>query len=403
MSENKVADKSVANFGAVETGTTFNIPLECVGTYNVRSVFPRLAAVGVTYEKLIGMALGTPEERAEMVRLVQEHETESSRLDPSEQTIVELANSIFDNGQLQPIIVRQTGLVNRKDDTGKVIGKRYGYQIVMGGRRTMAVAYLVALGLRKQPFVEGKQKKMSKEEALDMSIAENLQRRNFSNRELGEIVATMRDTGKTWVEIVQRLRRSEPTLRTVFALVRPEDENAPDDLPEQIEAGTLTMAQGAQIARGKTSVGDGGERLFRTVRKVVSVKTIEALIDTTVRDEVGVVRITALAEALGSTYEVEVKSSDERLAKAVVDQAKNEAKAEAERVKAEAKALTDQAKALREAAKARLDGAKVKVITETTRVLGDEAEVQEVVAETIVEEVALDDTVESAELAEEAA
>lgn len=363
MSEQNTTVKA---FGAVEAGKVFNIPLECVGTYNVRKVLSRLPE-GVTYEGLIRLALGTPEQKAEMVRIVEEHEAETLRLDPKAHTLLMLANSIFDQGQLQPVLVRQTGQVARRDTNGEVIEgeKRYGYMVVLGGRRTLATAYLFALGLISEPYVMGRQAKMTKDEAMAMSIAENLQRADFTEREIGEFVAAYRDQGKTWAEIATIMRRSEQTLRSSYLIVRPEATDAPTDLAEQVAAGRLTKAEAVQIATGKTTLGDGGERLFRTVRKTISVKQIEGLIDATPRDDAGMIRITAFAEVLNSTAEAEIKASDDRLAKAA-------AKVEAERKKAEAKALAEQIEALK---------AKQKALT------GEVIETTTVVVETVTTEV----------------
>lgn len=339
MSENT----TVKAFGAVEAGKVFDIPLECIGTYNVRKVLPRLPE-GMTYEKVIRLALGSPEQKAEMVRLVNEHEAETLRLNPKAHTIIMLAESILDNGQLQAIVVRQTGTVNRRDTDGNVIGeeKRYGYMVVLGGRRTLATAYLYALDLIAEPVVLGRQMKMTKEEAFDMSVAENFQRADMTEREIGECIVAYRERGMTWPQVVEKMRRSEPTLRAAYLIVRPEAPDAPTDLAEQVEAGTLTKGQAVQIATGQAPLGDGGQRLFRTVRKTISVKSIEALIDATPRDEAGMIRITAFAETLGSTVDAEVKASDERLAKVAAKADTEGKKAEAEANKAKAQEIKEQ-------------------------------------------------------------
>jgi ParB-like chromosome segregation protein Spo0J len=339
---------------AESKSTLFDIPLESIGTYNVREVLPRLAEAGHTYEALIKMAVGTPESKAEFVRLIEEHEAESARLEPREQTIVSLAESILDHGQQQPIKVRQTGLVARRDTDGKPIEgeKRYGYMVIMGNRRTIAIAYLFALGIITEPTVLGIQEKMTKEEALDASFAENVQRRDMTLRQIGEYVAIKLDQGKSWGEIVRKVGRTEEYAKDALALVRPLDESAPLDLPEQVQRGEITKGKAVQIAKGKTKLGDGGERLFRTVRKTISVKAIEDKIDTTGRDDAGVIRITALAEALGSTYEVELKASDDRIAKALAKAEADAAKEVEKARKAESDALKKQAAELIEKAKA---------------------------------------------------
>lgn len=346
MSETNNGSKRLPVLGASEVSSVYAIPLECIQSYNVRSVLPRLAAAGVTYEQLIKMSLGSDENKAEMARLVEEHEAETYRLDPKEHTLIQLASDLVANGQLQPIIVRQTGQSKRRDTGGNVIEgeMRYGYQVVLGGRRTLATAYAFAKGWIAKPEVLARQRKMTKEEAFDLSIAENLQRKDFTERELGEIVATMVDGGVTWATICQRMRRSEPTLRSALVLVRPENADAPLDLPEQVDAGLITKGEAVAIAKGrKPKLGDGGDRLFRSVRKTIGVKDIEKLIDATARNEHGFVRIMALAEVIGSTFEAELEASDARL---VANATKEAAKAEQDALKAEIEALKARSKEL---------------------------------------------------------
>ncbi len=341
--------ESTTTFGAADAGTIKAVPLECVTvSYNVRGVLPRLDAAGFPYARLLKMSIGTTEERAEFVRLVEEHEAETARLNPKAHTVIELAYSIMDRGQLQPIVVRQLGTSQRRDETGdKMEGMKYGYAIIMGGRRTLATAYLHACGLA-DPVVLARQVKVTKEEARDMSVAENLQRQPFSDAEMGEIVASYRDEGRTWGEIVRVLRRSEQCLRDCYILIRPEAIDAPTDLAQQVEAGIITKGQAVQIAKGQSSLGDGGERLFKAVRKALAVKDIEALIDATPREgEAHLARLTAFAEVLNEAVEASVLASDGRIQARVDKARKTAAKAEATRLEAAATELTRQARAAR--------------------------------------------------------
>src|SRR3982751_2252488 len=132
--------ESTMTYGAIDTGSIKAVPLECVTvSYNVRGVLPRLDAAGYPYAKLLKMAIGTVEERAEFVRMVEEHEAETARINPKAHTVIELAYSIMDRGQLQPIMVRQLGTSDRRDEAGDKTGeKKYGYAVIMGGRLTLA-------------------------------------------------------------------------------------------------------------------------------------------------------------------------------------------------------------------------------------------------------------------------
>lgn len=320
---------SETHLGATATGQIMTVPLECITvTYNVRNVLPNLPEPH-TYISMLRMAQGCPEDRAEFIRILTEHEEAIALVNPKRHTILELAASIYDQKQAEPIIVRQLGTSDRRTlDTNEKTGeKKYGYALVVGGRRTMAIAYLHAQGLGK-PYVEAVQKKLTKEQALDLSIAENFHRQDFSDREIGDIVAALRHPTEggepaTWDEITKRLRRSEQTLRFCYYLVRP-DVDAPPDVLKRLEAGEITKGEAVRLSKPKKSqsgpqnLGDGQDRLFKPpVRKALAVKSIESLMDGTPDDtnEVNVARITAFAEALGSTYDVEIVSSRARRAK----------------------------------------------------------------------------------------
>src|SRR3954447_26369347 len=88
--------ESTVTYGAADTATIKAVPLDCITvSYNVRGVLPRLDAAGYPYAKLLKMSIGTPDERAEFVRLVEAHEAETARINPKAHTIVELAYSIM--------------------------------------------------------------------------------------------------------------------------------------------------------------------------------------------------------------------------------------------------------------------------------------------------------------------
>jgi hypothetical protein len=61
--------ESTMTYGAVDAGSIKAVPLECVTvSYNVRGVLPRLDAAGYPYARLLRMAIGTADERAEFVK-----------------------------------------------------------------------------------------------------------------------------------------------------------------------------------------------------------------------------------------------------------------------------------------------------------------------------------------------
>lgn len=101
-----------------------------------------------------------------MNRLVQSISTDEILVNPNqpriqfnEEAIVELANSINENGLIQPIIVRRT------ED---------GYELVAGERRLRATKYL------KQPKIEAIVENYSDDKSAKIAIIENIQRENLT-------------------------------------------------------------------------------------------------------------------------------------------------------------------------------------------------------------------------------
>jgi len=248
---------SLKHFGAEVAGNSYDIPLECIaGTYNVRSVFPNMKIEGVAEDKifveLLKMATGTPEQKAEFVRLVTEHELARLESEPKyTQTINDLAdNMALVGGQTHAGLFRQTGTVNRKDDDGVMKDadgttlKKYTYMIIAGGRRTAAILLLIAEGRRTDHSVMARLIKCTNEEAFFLSVYENTQRSQFSDLEYGRIADRMRKLELTWADIAKRLGLSVPTCVANHALAFPNAE-APADLIPQLETGKITNQGGS--------------------------------------------------------------------------------------------------------------------------------------------------------------
>jgi ParB-like chromosome segregation protein Spo0J len=334
VSGNKAAAEEVfnsktKNLAAKPHTTNQLVPLSLISvTYNVRNVFPVLDQMGHSYIDLIRMAISKDKaEREKFCTLVEEHE--AFRKDKEEeQTFLELAESIFDLGQVEAIQARQLGTTTNKDpETKDQYEKKYGYSIVAGGRRTAALAYLHAKGYIHTAHVKAELVRGTPQELFDISVAENLQRRDFSPQELAKIAVRYKDEyempdgtkGMSWEDVSKRMHRSIPTIKGYYCLVKPVDGVDSAALLQKLERKEITKTEAVAVASGKTapmSIGDGKTRLTgRAARKSLPVSAIEKLIDETPHDgkPSSVARIKAFAEVLGSTYEVEMKSSEERL------------------------------------------------------------------------------------------
>jgi hypothetical protein len=123
---------------------------------------------GYTIPKLIReLALGTPEQKAIFVSLIERYEDGETP-----DTIVSLAKSRA-HKEIQPILLRSFRV---KEGEGYVTH----YGVVAGERRVLAAAYNHAKhGL--PPWIGATSKDMTVDEAFDLAVAENAQRKNMSD------------------------------------------------------------------------------------------------------------------------------------------------------------------------------------------------------------------------------
>ena len=103
----------------------------------------------------------------------------------SEEKIKELAQSIKENGLIQPIIVRQSPVI--------------GYEILAGERRYRAS---IAAGLSEVPVII---KKLSDQDMMIHSIIENLQREDLNPIEEAKAYQSLIDKGFTNAEIADKM------------------------------------------------------------------------------------------------------------------------------------------------------------------------------------------------------
>ena len=103
----------------------------------------------------------------------------------SEEKIQELAQSIKENGLIQPIIVRKSPVL--------------GYEILAGERRYRAS---IAAGLSEVPVIV---KQLSDQDMMLHSIIENLQRENLNPIEEAKAYQSLIDKGFTHTEIAEKM------------------------------------------------------------------------------------------------------------------------------------------------------------------------------------------------------
>jgi len=163
----------------------------------------------------------------------------------------ELAQSIKENGIIQPIIVRQSPVI--------------GYEILAGERRYRAS---LLAGLRSIPAVV---KQLSDQEMMVQSIIENLQRENLNPIEEARAYESLVEKGFTHAEIADKMGKSRPYISNSIRLL-----SLPEPILSEVENGKLSQAH----ARSLVGLNKEQQDYFfqRIIEEDISVRKLEALL-----------------------------------------------------------------------------------------------------------------------------
>lgn len=163
----------------------------------------------------------------------------------------ELAQSIKENGLIQPIIVRQSPVI--------------GYEILAGERRYRAS---LLAGLRSIPAVI---KQLSDQEMMIQSIIENLQRENLNPIEEARAYESLVEKGFTHAEIADKMGKSRPYISNSIRLLY-----LPEQILSEVENGKLSQAH----ARSLVGLNKEQQDYFfqRIIEEDISVRKLEALL-----------------------------------------------------------------------------------------------------------------------------
>ena len=163
----------------------------------------------------------------------------------------ELAQSIKENGIIQPIIVRQSPVI--------------GYEILAGERRYRAS---LLAGLRSIPAVV---KQLSDQEMMVQSIIENLQRENLNPIEEARAYESLVEKGFTHAEIADKMGKSRPYISNSIRLL-----SLPEQILSEVENGKLSQAH----ARSLVGLNKEQQDYFfqRIIEEDISVRKLEALL-----------------------------------------------------------------------------------------------------------------------------
>lgn len=163
----------------------------------------------------------------------------------------ELAQSIKENGIIQPIIVRQSPVI--------------GYEILSGERRYRAS---LLAGLTSIPAVV---KQLSDQEMMVQSIIENLQRENLNPIEEARAYESLVEKGFTHAEIADKMGKSRPYISNSIRLL-----SLPEQILSEVENGKLSQAH----ARSLVGLNKEQQDYFfqRIIEEDISVRKLEALL-----------------------------------------------------------------------------------------------------------------------------
>ena len=163
----------------------------------------------------------------------------------------ELAQSIKENGVIQPIIVRQSPVI--------------GYEILAGERRYRAS---LLAGLTSIPAVV---KQLSDQEMMVQSIIENLQRENLNPIEEARAYESLVEKGFTHAEIADKMGKSRPHISNSIRLL-----SLPKQILSEVENGKLSQAH----ARSLVGLNKEQQDYFfqRIIEEDISVRKLEALL-----------------------------------------------------------------------------------------------------------------------------
>ena len=172
----------------------------------------------------------------------------------SEEKIQELAQSIKENGLIQPIIVRKSPVL--------------GYEILAGERRYRASR---AAGLSEVPVIV---KQLSDQDMMLHSIIENLQRENLNPIEEAKAYQSLIDKGFTNTEIAEKMGKSRPYITNLVRLL-----GLPKHILTEVESGKLSQAHARLLIQLSSDKQD--KLLNRIQTENLSVRQVEQILQKT--------------------------------------------------------------------------------------------------------------------------
>ncbi|HEL1557530.1 TPA: ParB/RepB/Spo0J family partition protein [Streptococcus suis] len=173
------------------------------------------------------------------------------RLHFDEEKLLELAQSIKENGVIQPIIVRRSPLI--------------GFELLAGERRLRASQLA---GLTEIPAVI---KHLSDDDLLYQAIIENLQRSDLNPIEEAHSYEKLIEKGLTHDEIAQIMGKSRPYITNLLRLL-----HLSESTRQAVETGKITQGHARQLV--SLSEKQQAEWVQKIQEKDISVRQLETIL-----------------------------------------------------------------------------------------------------------------------------
>ncbi|MDG4514236.1 ParB/RepB/Spo0J family partition protein [Streptococcus suis] len=173
------------------------------------------------------------------------------RLHFDEEKLLELAQSIKENGVIQPIIVRRSPLI--------------GFELLAGERRLRASQLA---GLTEIPAVI---KHLSDDDLLSQAIIENLQRSDLNPIEEAHSYEKLIEKGLTHDEIAQIMGKSRPYITNLLRLL-----HLSESTRQAVETGKITQGHARQLV--SLSEKQQAEWVQKIQEKDISVRQLETIL-----------------------------------------------------------------------------------------------------------------------------
>ena len=173
------------------------------------------------------------------------------RLHFDEEKLLELAQSIKENGVIQPIIVRRSPLI--------------GFELLAGERRLRASQLA---GLTEIPAVI---KQLSDDDLLYQAIIENLQRSDLNPIEEAHSYEKLIEKGLTHDEIAQIMGKSRPYITNLLRLL-----HLSESTRQAVETGKITQGHARQLVA--LSEKEQAEWVQKIQEKDISVRKLETIL-----------------------------------------------------------------------------------------------------------------------------